>query len=135
MRVVCAAIFDKGELLAARRMSPAELAGKFELPGGKVEEGEDPRSALAREIREELGVDVDIDEEPFGTWKFQHRLKSRTFVFYRARLTGPRPLRSTDHDQLVWLPRESWVLGVDWIDVDREAILTLAWPPENSPGL
>lgn len=128
MLVVAAAIIDKGELLAARRISPAEHAGKYELPGGKVEDGEDPRSALAREIREELGVDVEIEAEPFGTWKYQTGIrKPKTFTFYLATLTGSRPLRSTDHDALVWLPEELWIDGVEWIDVDREALLDLRW--------
>ena len=50
--VAAAAIIDGTRLLAARRSSPPELAGRWELPGGKVEPGEDPREALARELRE-----------------------------------------------------------------------------------
>lgn len=127
MLVVAAAIFDKGELLAARRTHPAELAGQFELPGGKVEGDEEPRVALAREILEELGANIDIDQEPFCTSKVQRgfRRTKSTFLFYRAHLNGPRPLRSTDHDALVWLPQQFLISGVDWIDVDRAAIAAL----------
>ena len=45
-------------MLAAQRSYPPELAGRWELPGGKVEDGEDSRTALARELREELGLTV-----------------------------------------------------------------------------
>lgn len=125
MLVVGAAILDKGELLAARRISPAKLAGRYELPGGKVEEGENLHDALIREIAEELSCLVSVESEPFYTHKVSRGLRSDKFVFFRAQLLGPRPLRSTDHDALVWLPRKAWLTGVDWIEIDQEVILKL----------
>lgn len=56
--VVAAAIVADGRLLLAQRRTPAELAGLWELPGGKVDPGETPAQALRRELREELDVDV-----------------------------------------------------------------------------
>ena len=58
--VVGAAIVRDGRVLACRRTSPVEAAGRWELPGGKVEPGETPEAALVREVREELGVGVAI---------------------------------------------------------------------------
>jgi 8-oxo-dGTP diphosphatase len=60
--VVAAAIVRDGQVLAGQRAYPARLAGRWEFPGGKVEAGEAPRDALAREIREELGVEVAVHE-------------------------------------------------------------------------
>ena len=64
--VVAAAIVDSLSeptmLLACSRAYPQELRGQFELPGGKVEEGEDPVIALEREIAEELGAHLTIGE-------------------------------------------------------------------------
>lgn len=58
--VSAAALVDRdGRVLLARRPAGKPMAGLWEFPGGKVEEGETPEAALARELREELGVDVE----------------------------------------------------------------------------
>ncbi|MFI5793171.1 (deoxy)nucleoside triphosphate pyrophosphohydrolase [Streptomyces sp. NPDC051677] len=118
--VVGAALLDGGRLLAARRSAPEELAGRWELPGGKVEEGEAPEAALVRELREELGVDAETVERVPGEWP----LKSPYVLqVWTARLrpgsAAPRPLQ--DHDALRWLtPDEIW--HVDWLDQDVPAV-------------
>ena len=57
--VVAAALYDaSGRVLIAQRPPGKHLAGRWEFPGGKVAEGEDELAALARELREELGVEV-----------------------------------------------------------------------------
>ena len=57
--VVAGALFDPdGRVLIAQRPPGKALAGRWEFPGGKLEMGEDPRAGLARELREELGIDV-----------------------------------------------------------------------------
>ncbi|MFC7448548.1 (deoxy)nucleoside triphosphate pyrophosphohydrolase [Rhodococcus daqingensis] len=58
--VAAAAIISDGRLLLAQRVGPPELAGMWELPGGKIEPGETPAQGLRRELREELGVDTVI---------------------------------------------------------------------------
>ncbi|MEH0546631.1 (deoxy)nucleoside triphosphate pyrophosphohydrolase [Streptomyces sp. B21-105] len=119
--VVGAALFDDdGRLLAARRSAPPDLAGRWELPGGKVEEGEAPDAALARELREELGVAAEVVECVPGEWP----LKSPYVLqVWSARLrpgsAAPRPLQ--DHDALRWLtPDEIW--HVDWLEQDVPAV-------------
>ncbi|QLA15881.1 (deoxy)nucleoside triphosphate pyrophosphohydrolase [Desulfolutivibrio sulfoxidireducens] len=54
--VVAAVIWRDGRFLAVRRPPGKAMAGMWEFPGGKVEAGETPRAALARELREELGI-------------------------------------------------------------------------------
>ena len=56
--VVAGALIAGSALLVAQRQRPPELAGLWELPGGKVAEGEAEVAALARELREERGIDV-----------------------------------------------------------------------------
>jgi 8-oxo-dGTP diphosphatase len=60
--VVAGAFVRDGLLLLTRRPDGAPLEGAWELPGGKVEEGETPEEALRREWREELGVEVELAE-------------------------------------------------------------------------
>jgi 8-oxo-dGTP diphosphatase len=63
--VVAAALFDAaGRVLIAQRPAGKHLAGRWEFPGGKVVAGESERDALARELHEELGVQV-RDSRPF----------------------------------------------------------------------
>ncbi|GGQ58073.1 (deoxy)nucleoside triphosphate pyrophosphohydrolase [Streptomyces asoensis] len=126
--VVGAALLDAGRLLAARRSAPPALAGRWELPGGKVEEGEAPEAALVRELREELGVDTETVERVPGEWPLR---PPYVLQVWTARLcpgsAAPAPLQ--DHDALRWLaPDEIW--DVDWLDQDvpavREALTRLA---------
>lgn len=122
MLIVGAAIIDRGELLACRRTSPAQLAGQYEFPGGKVEPDEDPRSALVREIYEELEVRVTCEAEPIGSFPLEG---TDQLVIYRATLDSARPTSSTDHDELRWLSPNEWLDGVNWIPVDRNAVALL----------
>lgn len=61
--VVCAVIFDaRGRVLLAQRPAHKHLGGKWEFPGGKIEAHETPTAALERELYEELGCRVTVDE-------------------------------------------------------------------------
>jgi 8-oxo-dGTP diphosphatase len=113
--VVGAAVVRDGRLLAARRTTPAAAAGRWELPGGKVEAGESPGDALVREIREELGCDIAVDhwldgDQPIGT----------THVLRVAVCRGIEgdPAPGDDHDDLRWLPPDR-LDEVDWLEPDR----------------
>jgi 8-oxo-dGTP diphosphatase len=62
-RVVAALIFKDGKVLVCQRTRHQTMPLKWEFPGGKIEEGEQPRDALRRELDEELGIDATIGEE------------------------------------------------------------------------
>ena len=63
-RVAAALIFDSaGRVFIQRRKDDGLLGGLWEFPGGKIEPGETPRQACIREVREELGIRVDVEEE------------------------------------------------------------------------
>jgi 8-oxo-dGTP diphosphatase len=128
--VVGAAIVDDlhapSTLLTARRTEPAHLAGGWELPGGKVEPGEDPIDALHREIREELGVDIEIGalvEGPLaGSWPLGD---SYVIQVWLARVTAGEPQPLEDHDKLRVLTKAQ-LHDVGWLPGDLPFVAALA---------
>ncbi len=127
--VVAAAILDDParprRVLAARRSGPAELAGRWEFPGGKVDPGETCEAALAREITEELGVAIELrDELSDGTrWLIKTGWQLRVWTASLTNGNLPRP--GDSHDRLRWLAR-SELTAVDWLEPDRPAVTLLA---------
>lgn len=114
--VVGAAIVVDGRLLAARRTEPAALAGGWEVPGGKVDPGERPEEALTREIREELGCEIEIERPLRGRSRLTPSLQ---LDVYLCRLVDgepdPAPL---EHDRLRWLAPEE-LDEVRWLPADE----------------
>jgi 8-oxo-dGTP diphosphatase len=104
-------------VLAARRATPIPLAGRWEFPGGKVEDGELPEAALRREIREELAVGVQLGDElvgpDAGCWPISDRLTMR--LWFAALEGEPRP--DVAHDQVRWLGA-SQLDDVAWLPAD-----------------
>jgi 8-oxo-dGTP diphosphatase len=128
--VVAAAIVDDlaapRALLAARRRVPAELAGRWEFPGGKVDPGETVHEALHRELLEELGVRVHLGSELVGpadgVWPLTERYVLRLWL---ATLTSGTPEPLVEHDELRWLPRSQW-LTIPWLPADLPIVRALA---------
>lgn len=128
--VVAAAILDNlhepTELLCAARAYPASLRGLFELPGGKVEPGESPRQALAREISEELGTCLEFGSEvrsTAGPWEI---LEGRTMQVWLAQVApgAPAPHLSESHLELVWQPLDQ-VEDLPWLPTNQPIVTEL----------
>lgn len=128
--VVAAAVVDDLAtprlLLAARRSRPIELAGRWEFPGGKVDPGETPVEGLHRELREELGVQVELGAELVGPddggWIITDRHVMRLWL---ARVVAGEPEPLVEHDALRWLPAGGWG-SVDWLDGDVRIVEALS---------
>ena len=120
--VVAAAIERDGCYLAARRTRPADVAGRWEFPGGKVEPGETDEQALVREIREELGVEIEVVRRVPGEWPLHDDLVLHLYV---ARLITGEPAPLEQHDEIRWVTPSQFD-EIDWLESDREAVDALA---------
>jgi len=120
--VVAAAIERDGRYLAARRTKPDWAAGRWEFPGGKVEPGESDTDALAREIREELGVEISVGERVPGEWPLHDDLVLHLYV---ASLIDGEPQPLDHHDEIRWVAPEEFE-DVAWLESDVDAVTILA---------
>jgi 8-oxo-dGTP diphosphatase len=123
-----ALINEENEVLLAQRPKGKRLAGKWEFPGGKVEKDESPEEALVRELHEELGIEVLIEDlEPF--WFLSHDYH-KEFGFhmlmpvYLCYVWKGEP-KALEHDSILWeYPRDMHKL--DMIEADVELIARLS---------
>ena len=125
IEVVAGVVRDGDSVLACRRTS--ERGGGWEFPGGKVEPGESHEAALKRELREELGIEVDVGVQIAVVEIPEPGLRLRSF---EATLTGARPSASTDHDRLIWLSVDG--LGsLEWLEADLPTVAAIAARPSR----
>lgn len=123
LHVVGAILLDGDQILVARRAPHKSAAGLWEFPGGKVEAGEDPFSALTREILEELALKVlpmqtfDISET------FAGGITLRLQIIVCA-LEGQFQGSSNDHDAFKWAKVSDLPL-LDWPKPDLPAVKAL----------
>ncbi len=102
MITVTAAIIEKdGRILAAKRKQGLHLAGYWEFPGGKLEDGEQPEECLQRELEEELGIQSTVTEY-LGESIFNYKEKSIRLLGYLTTYTGGK-ITLTVHDEICWL--------------------------------
>jgi 8-oxo-dGTP diphosphatase len=118
--VVAAAIVAGRKVLVAQRVRPPELTGLWELPGGKVAAGETEPEALARELAEELGVEVEIGERLGDDVELNPAMTLRA---YAACLTRGEP-RPHDHAALRWVSAAQ-LNEIDWVPADRGFLAAL----------
>lgn len=118
--VVGAAILDgHGRVLAAQRGAPADLAGRWEFPGGKLLPGENEYDGLVRECTEELGVTVQpeclVGDVPLPG--------DRRLRVWTARIIAGSPSLS-EHQELRWVSAKE-LDALDWLDPDRPLLAPL----------
>lgn len=123
VRVVAAVIEKDGKYLACRRAPHKSLAGLWEFPGGKVEPGEQDDQALAREILEELGIEILVGDYLATSINRAGDLDIE-LVAYRVSLIGPEPESSSDHDEFCWLS-PAQLTSVEWAPADQDFIQRL----------
>ena len=114
--VTCAIIEHNQKVLCAQRSKKMNLPLKWEFPGGKVEEGEDFESCLKREIKEELGVEIEVTERlPSNTHAYSNQKYIKLIPFRCSLRTFEIDLK--EHLKIEWSsPRE--LLKFDWAEAD-----------------
>ncbi len=93
-----------GRILIAKRREHHRLAGLWEFPGGKIEDGEDPRDCLARELHEEFGIGAEIGEFLVSHVHHYPHLSIELLSYRAVHVAGEFELR--DHDEVRWVRPE-----------------------------
>jgi 8-oxo-dGTP diphosphatase len=124
VEVVAAVIERNGLILIGQRKPRGRHGLKWEFPGGKVEPGEAPRAALARELREELGIDAQIGDE-IEQYDFLYATGAITrLMFFRVTEFAGEP-ENLDFAQIEWSRREN-LPRYDFLEGDLDFVRRLA---------
>jgi len=123
-RVVAALILKDGKFLVCQRTRHQTMPMKWEFPGGKIEEGEQPRDALRRELDEELGIDAIIGDEVL---RLRHEYPNRSSVELRFFVVREyqKEIENKIFNDLRWAER-SELPGFDFLEADVELVKQLA---------
>jgi 8-oxo-dGTP diphosphatase len=124
MIVVAGVLARDGKVLIGQRMEGDRHALKWEFPGGKVEAGENPKQALQRELREELGIDAEIGTE---IGRYEHTARGRlplTLLFLRVDSFTGEPA-SVAFEQIRWETPDA-LKEYDFLDGDLDFVRRIA---------
>ena len=123
-QVVAALILKDGKVLVCQRTRHQSMPLKWEFPGGKIEDGEQPRDALRRELEEELGIDAHIGEE---VARIRHDYKNGGAVELRFYVVNEYTgeMENRIFRDVRWAKR-SELPKYDFLEADRELVKNLA---------
>lgn len=119
INVVGAVLTDGTKVLAAQRGEGMSLAGMWEFPGGKIEQGETPQEALRRELQEELLCTADIGDK-VETTEHEYDFGIVTLTTYYGTIVDKEPTL-TEHSEVRW--------------VDAKDLGSLTWAPADIPAV
>ena len=129
IQVVAALLFHKGKLFVTQRGYGA-WRDYWEFPGGKIEPGETPEEALAREIREELDTGIAVKDHLCDV-EYDYPEFHLSMQCFRCEIVSGEP-KLLEHEAARWLRREE--LGsVNWLPADRNILPEIEknWPGGN----
>ena len=124
IEVSAAIIIKNGNVLAAQR-GYGEFKGKWEFPGGKIQDGELYEDALKREIKEELNADINIMDYLTTVYYEYPEFNLVMHTFLCSLINDIEFMYHNDfeleHDNLVWLEHED-LDHIDWLPADIEVV-------------
>lgn len=121
IRVVAAIIKQDNKILATQR-GYGEFKDFWEFPGGKIETGETKQQALLREIKEELGMEIEVGKQ-MDTVEFDYPQFHLTMYCFWCTIKSGNPTLK-EHEAAVWLTGEM-LNNVKWLPADMELISTI----------
>ena len=118
---VVAAIIKKGDTILATQRGYGDLKDGWEFPGGKIEPGEAYDAALIREIKEELDVDIVVNEHVITIDYKGYEKFDLTMHCYLCSLANDSNITLVEHEAAKWLSKET-LYSVDWLPADIDAV-------------
>jgi 8-oxo-dGTP diphosphatase len=119
---------DQGRLLLARR-AHEPFKGRWDIPGGFLEEGEHPLDGLRRELREETGLAVE-PRDFLGVWMDRYggdsTAEATLNLYWTARVLGGEPEAADDVDELRWFAADA-LPGTDELAFENVPLVLAAW--------
>lgn len=126
LTVAAALIVRNSKLLVCQRRRDDSHALQWEFPGGKVEPGESPAQALARELREELGVDARVGKELYRTrHRYADSQSEFRLIFFHADVDDSARLQNLVFEKFEWADISS-LPRYDFLEADKELVQLLA---------
>jgi 8-oxo-dGTP diphosphatase len=120
MKVVAAVIRSpEGLILITQRGKGMSFEGKWEFPGGKIENGEDHKDALKREIKEELTLDINVGDRALE-WKYEYPFGIVDFIAFDSAVSKGE-LTLVEHMDAKWV-RASDLKAYDWVPADNSLV-------------
>ncbi len=127
--VTCAIVIKEGKVLCAKRGPSMSMAGKWEFPGGKLEEGETLEACLVREIHEELGYTIEVKKALIpNKWEYESGPSICLYPFICTIISGSEVL--LEHEVVSWLTFEK-LHTLDWAAADIPIVNQIL--PEGAP--
>ena len=125
LMVVAALIESEGKLLACQRRRGGPFELMWEFPGGKVQPDEMLEAALARELREELGVTAKIGREVYRTHHRYAELKEPIELIFFAASAPVDQIQNLEFERIEWR-RPAELPQLDFLEADRDLVARLA---------
>jgi 8-oxo-dGTP diphosphatase len=96
-----------GNILIVRRSDTDDVgAGSWELPGGKLDFGEEPANALIREVKEEVGLDITVENIAYVTSFMSDPTRQVIIIAYQCNTNQENIVLSTEHTEYIWANKE-----------------------------